>query len=369
MKVPFLDLELQYYSIRESIDNAIAKAIKGFNYIRGKEVTEFEEAFGKALGTTNVVATGNGTDSLFVALRTLGIRAGDEVITPAFSCIPSAETVSLCHAQPVFADIDPNTYTLDPREIEPKITPKTKAVIAVHLFGQMAHIAEIKTLCQNHNLALFEDCAQAHLTEENGKYAGTFGDAGAFSFYPTKNLGAFGDAGCLITGNTDLATKMRRFANHGALEKDDHLTEGTNSRMDTIQAAILLAKLPFLSSWNAKRRTNAAHYNDLLREIDEISTPFVRPGTLHAFHIYAIRARNRNALRAFLRDKGIQTIVHYPAALPNLPAYQRLGHHPRDFPEASRLQDDILSLPVYPELTEQQIGYVCRSIRDFYAHN
>lgn len=367
MRIPYLNLEAEYNAIKDEVDTAMANAMKRFNFIRGPEVTAFEQAFGKTLGVPHVIATGNGTDAIFIALRSLGIGPGDEVITPAFSCIPSAETVTLCGARPVFTDVDPVTFTIDPQQIEAKVTDKTKAVIAVHLFGQAADITAIQTICRKHNLYLVEDCAQAHCTKTNDNFAGTFGDAGAFSFYPTKNLGAYGDAGCIVTHDAALAEKMRRFANHGALTKDDHLFEGTNSRMDTLQAAVLLAKLPHLESWNAKRREIAALYNASLSDIEELTTPLERSGTMHTYHIYAITIKKRNALKAFLAEKGIQTLIHYPASLHCLPAYKHLNHLPSDFPASNSLQHEILSLPVYPELTEEQVRYVCASIKDFYT--
>lgn len=368
MHVPFFDQRLQYVSIKKKVDKELTESLLDFNFIGGRHASSFSAAFNKLLGTNHSILTGNCTDSLFIILRTLGIKPDDEIITPAFSCIPSSETISLCYAKPVFVDIDSKTCTIDATKIEEKITSKTKAIIVVHLYGQAAHISEIKSICEKHKLILIEDCAQAHLTQENGKYAGTFGDAGAFSFYPTKNLGAYGDAGCIVTHNDELAEKMRRFANHGALEKDDHLIEGMNSRMDTIQAAVLLAKLPYLKQWNEQRRANAALYNSVLSEIEEIQTPYVRPDTYHTFHIYAIRAKQRNELKKYLLNKGIQTIIHYPKALHNLPAYQYLHHSPEDFPVANQFQEEQLSLPIYPELTEEQIKYVCKCIKTFYAH-
>jgi dTDP-4-amino-4,6-dideoxygalactose transaminase len=366
MRVPFIDLEAQYESLKDELDKAINDAVKGFNFIRGKEVSEFEAAFGRTMGLPHVVATGNGTDALFIALKVLGIGPGDEVITPAFSCIPSAEVIPLCHATPVFADVHPETYTLDPDQIEHHITPKTKAVIAVHLFGQAAHVEEIRSICDRHNLYLIEDCAQAHGTQVSGRSVGTFGHAAAFSFYPTKNLGAYGDAGCLATTDARLAEKARRIANHGALEKDDHLVEGFNSRMDTLQAAVLLAKLPHLISWNARRRVNANTYRSLLEGLADVKVPFEQPQSLHAFHIYAVRVQNRDVLRAFLQKKGVQTLVHYPYALHNLPAYRHLGYTPDDFPVANRLSQELLSLPIYPEITDEQLRYICMSILDFF---
>jgi dTDP-4-amino-4,6-dideoxygalactose transaminase len=366
MKVPFNNLALQYSTIQQSIDDAIKGTLAEFNFIKGSRVQEFEEGFAGLLKVRHCIATGNGTDALFISLKALGIGPGDEVITPAFSWISSAETISLCGAKPIFADIHRDTYTLDPLAIESRITPQTKAVIAVHLYGQAAHMEAIVKVCKEHNLLLVEDCAQAHLTMDSNQYAGTFGDAAAFSFYPTKNLGAYGDAGCIITNHDHLADRIRRLSNHGALEKDDHLMEGLNSRMDTVQAAILSAKLPHLKGWNSKRSQHASEYSEQLRMVREISVPIVRAGTTHPFHLYVIRAQRRNELKDFLQEKEIQTIIHYPRALHNLPAYQYLQHHPSDFPVSSQLQEEVLSLPVYPELTPGQIAYVCENIKEFY---
>jgi dTDP-4-amino-4,6-dideoxygalactose transaminase len=366
MKIPFINLQLQYESIKKDLDDAVKDALTGFDFCRGKAVYQLEKKFQEVLVVKHCICVGNGTDALFVSLKMLGVGQGDEVIVPAMSWMSSSEVISLCGAMPVFVDIEFSTYTLVFKKLEQAITPKTKAIIVVHLYGQAADLIELKEISKKHNLYLVEDCAQAHLTEENGKCAGTFGDAGAFSFYPTKNLGAYGDAGCIVTNDDQLAEKMRRFTNHGAFIKDDHLIEGMNSRMDTIQAAVLLAKLPSLGKWNEQRIQNAALYNSLLKDVSEVTTPFVRPNTKHTFHIYAIRAKQRDKLKQYLLSVGVDTIIHYPKALPNLPAYNHLNHKPEDFPIASMLQDEILSLPIYPELREDEIRYVCEKIKDFY---
>lgn len=366
MKIPFNNLALQYRAIQQSIDQAIADTLAGSTFIRGNAVQAFEQRFAGVLGAEHCIAVGNGTDALFISLKALGIGAGDEVITPAFSWISSAETISLCGATPVFADVQRETYTLDPSAIESRITPRTKAIVVVHLYGQAASMEAIVKICKKNNLLLIEDCAQAHLTKEGDAYAGTFGEVAAFSFYPTKNLGAYGDAGCIVTSNDLLAERIRRLSNHGALIKDDHAFEGLNSRMDTLQAAILLAKLPELKNWNAKRRAHALAYTGQLEDVSGISVPAIRAGTTHTFHLYVIRAQRRNELKRFLEERGIQTIVHYPSALHNLPAYGHLHHSPSDFPVATQLQDEVLSLPVYPELTSGQIAYVCENIEEFY---
>jgi dTDP-4-amino-4,6-dideoxygalactose transaminase len=366
MNIPFIDLKAQYESIKSDIDIALSSSFSEFRFCRGKQVTAFEDSFAQIIGVKNCIAVGNGTDALFIALKAIGIKPGDEVITPAFSWISTAETISLCGGTPVFADVDPLYYTLDPKFFEDKITQKTKAVLAVHLYGQAAALREIKKICIKHNLKLIEDCAQGHLTSENDQYAGSYGDLACFSFYPTKNLGAYGDAGCILTNNEAVAQYARRFSNHGALEKDDHLIEGTNSRMDTVQAAVLLAKLPHLKKWNEKRIAHASSYSELLKGITDLRLPMVRPGTSHTFHLYVIRTSRRDELKKYLSENGIQTLVHYPSTLPNLPAYKHMNLPVGNFPVSSKLQEEVLSLPIYPELQETQIIYICQKIREFF---
>jgi dTDP-4-amino-4,6-dideoxygalactose transaminase len=366
LTIPFIALDRQTKSI-PGLANSILTALSEFNFVKGKQVAQFESEFADRLThKPQVIATANGTDSLFLCLKALGISAEDEVLTPAFSWISSSETIALCGAKPVFVDVDPIYYTIDPASVISKISTKTRAVICVHLYGQAAPMTELAAICQQHNLFLIEDCAQAHLTLYDGKTTGTFGDASAFSFYPTKNLGAYGDAGCVSTCDTKVADKVRRFANHGALEKDDHLFEGMNSRMDTIQATVLLEKLPLLNAWNDERRQHAHRYDTILESVSEVITPRVRPNTTHVFHLYVIRAKNRDKLRSYLFDNGIQCLVHYPSSLPNSPAYRHLHHRPDDFPVATCLQDEVLSLPIYPELGQDEIGYICEKIKAFY---
>lgn len=367
MQVPFVNLSLQYKSIQHEIDGALQAVFTKSQFIGGDFVRNFEQRFSHALNTKHCIGTGNGTDSLFIILKSLGIGPGDEVITPAFSCIASAEVVSLTGANIVFADVDPNFYTISPADIEKKISPRTKAVIAVHLYGQAAHVTEIKQLCEKHNLFLIEDCAQAHVTQENGKIVGSFGIASAFSFYPTKNLGAYGDAGCILTQNDQLEEKMRRFSNHGVLQRDDHNIEGTNSRLDALQAAVLSVKLNHLPAWNRRKSELAEMYSSQLKNITGLGTPAVREKTVHTFHIYAIRTTQRNELKKFLASKGIETLIHYPTGLPYTQAYQSLQHQPDDFPVTSQLQDEVLSLPLYPELTEKEVTYVTTNILNYFS--
>jgi dTDP-4-amino-4,6-dideoxygalactose transaminase len=366
MIIPFVNLEAEYNAIQNEIDEGIRNVIRSFQFGRGRQVSRFENEFARTLGSKFCIGTGNGTDSLFIILKSLGIGPGDEVITPAWSWISTAETVTLSGARPVFADVDEKTYTVHPDNILKAITPGTRAVIVVHLYGQLADMPSITKICQEHGLFLIEDCAQAHLTEGKGKYAGTFGDAAAFSFYPTKNLGAYGDAGCIITEQPDLEEKMRRFANHGALAKDDHEMEGMNSRMDQLQAAVLLSKLPRLKQRNQARAENARMYSSELRSVKQITTPHVVPGTFHSFHIYALRADDRDELKTFLQEHGIQTLIHYPSSIPNLPPYKKGGLIQENYPVSTMLSQHVLSLPIYPELTQNQISYVCEKIKAFY---
>jgi dTDP-4-amino-4,6-dideoxygalactose transaminase len=366
MQIPFVDLKAQYESIKPSIDAAIAGVISGSAFIGGEYVKAFEAGFAALYGARHVIPCGNGTDSLYIIMKMLGIGEGDEVITASNSWISSSETVTQTGARPVFADVDPEYYSIDETRLESRITPRTKAIIVVHLQGQMCEMDAIQTLCSKHGIHLIEDCAQSHFSAYKGVRAGIRGIAASFSFYPGKNLGAYGDAGCMMTGDDGLAEKCRMYANHGALKKHFHQIEGINSRLDGMQAAILSAKLPHILEWTEQRIANAALYDRYLRGIGGIVPPRVRPGTKHTYHLYVIRALQRDALQLHLKEKGIETVIHYPTPLPFLQAYQYMAQGPGDFPVAAQLQREILSLPMYPELTEEMIVYIADSIREFY---
>ncbi len=368
MKIPFVDLNAQYQAIKKDIDQAIAAVIAETSFIGGHFVKDFERDFAALYGVRNVIGCGNGTDSLYIIMKMLGIKEGDEVITVANSWISSSETITQTGARPVFVDVHPDYYSLDENLLEEKINSRSRAVIAVHLQGQACDIGTIRSICDRHNLYLIEDCAQAHFSEYKGKRVGLHGNAASFSFYPGKNLGAYGDAGCIMTDDAALAEKCRMFANHGALKKPDHRIEGINSRLDAIQAAILSAKLPYILQWTEQRVRNAALYDRYLQDIPQICLPKVRPDSRHTYHLYVIRSGKRDRLMQFLQKEAIETVIHYPVALPNLPAYKYLGHSPADFPVASRLQGEILSLPMYPELTETMISRIADAIRTFYKH-
>jgi len=355
--IPFVDLKAQYQALKPDIDAAIQAVIDESAFIRGRFVTAFETQFAQAYGVKHCISTGNGTDALYIVMKMLGIGPGDEVITTANSWIASSETVTQTGARVVFVDIEPHSFNLDPDKVEAAITPRTKAVIAVHLLGQPAQIDQIKRLCDTHGLYLIEDCAQAHFAEFGGRRVGTFGVAATFSFYPGKNLGAYGDAGAIVTSDDDLADKCRSYARHGASLKDkhDHLMEGINSRMDGLQAAVLSVKLPHVFDWNQKRAMAAAHYGELLRRVPGIiELPQARPDATHIYHVYCIRVKDREAVNARLNAAGIGTSIHYPIPLPFLKAYRYLEHEPSDFPLVWRNHTEILSLPIYPEITLEQ---------------
>lgn len=369
MRVPFVDLHAQYLSIKEEIDSAIQSVINDTAFVGGNYVKQFEENFAEMYGVKHCIGVANGTDAIYIILKMLGIGAGDEVITVANTWISTSETITQTGARPVFVDIDEKYYTIDENLIENKITPKTKAIIPVHLYGQVCNIEKIKELCEKHNLFLIEDCAQAHLSEFNGKLAGTYGIASSFSFYPGKNLGAYGDAGCIITNDDELANKIRMFANHGSIKKHEHEIEGINSRLDGMQAAVLNTKLSHLKNWTDKRIKNAALYTELLSNSNNIVTPFIREDSKHTFHLYVIRTKQRNSLKEYLSRFEIETSIHYPIALPNLEAYKYLNVPKEDYPITNNYQDEILSLPIYPELTGEQIEFVVENIASFFNNS
>lgn len=359
----FVDLYAQYLSIRDEIDEAIASVIKESSFIRGRHVEEFEKHFSELLGIRHCVSCGDGTDAIYIALRALGLKQGDEVITTAHTWIASAETVTQARGRVVFCDTEEVYYCIDPNEIERRVTPRTRGIIAVHLYGQPADMDPILEIANRHGLWVIEDCAQAHLSSYKGRLVGTMGDAATFSFYPGKNLGAMGDAGCLVTNRADIAEFSALFARHGG--KGVHIIEGINSRMDGMQAAILNVKLRHIHGWTRKRQELASRYDAMLTGVPGISIPERRPECKHVFHLYVIRSNRRDDLRMHLQERGIPTVINYPKALPFYPAYAYLGHTPHDFPIAYRHQGEILSIPLYPELTEAEQAGVAGAIREF----
>ena len=364
--ITFVDLKAQYLSIKNEIDAAVNDVINESAFIKGKYVQQFEIEYAEAYGSKHCISCANGTDAIYVSLKCLGIGSGDEVITVANTWISTAEAISQTGARPVFVDIHTDYYTIDVTKIEEKITSKTKAIIPVHLFGQPANMDVILDVCKQYSLLLIEDCAQAHFAEWKGKKVGKFGIAGTFSFYPGKNLGAYGDAGAIITDDDKFALNARKFSNHGAIKKHHHDFEGINSRLDGLQAAILSAKLIHIKDWNKKRFDIALHYNELLDDIEGVTIPQIRHDAMHVFHLYVIRVEKREKLRKFLIKKGISSGIHYPNPLPYLKAYEYLNYKPADFPIAYNYKDKILSLPIYPELDYPKVKYITSAIREFF---
>lgn len=363
-KIKFVDLQAQYNSIRREIDSAVENVLNSSVFINGKNVNEFEMSFRSYLGVNHVIGCANGTDAIEIILQACHIGPGDEVIVPAASWISTAEAVSTLGAIPVFVDIDPLTYTLNPELIEKKISKKAKAVIPVHLYGNPADMVSINLIAQKHNLIVIEDCAQAHGASINGKKVGTFGQASTFSFYPSKNLGAYGDAGAMASDNADIAGTARKIANHGQTEKNKHPMLGRNSRLDELQAAVLNVKLKHLDNWNTQRAAHANHYSELLKN-SSVVVPQVRGNSKHVFHLYVILSEKRDELKKFLSEKNIETAVHYPSALPFLDGYANQKHSEKDFPVAAAFTRKILSLPMYPELKADMIEYVSDCIKKF----
>jgi dTDP-4-amino-4,6-dideoxygalactose transaminase len=366
MKIPFVDLHAQYLSIKPEIDAAMAEVIAQSAYIRGPQVDAFERAWAKTLGVKHCVSCANGTDAIYIAMRGLGIKPGDEVITTAHSWISTTETITQAGGRVVFCDTDNDTFTINTAQIEAKITPRTVGIIPVHLYGQPADMDAIMAVARKHKLWVIEDCAQAHLARYKGKLIGTFGNAATFSFYPGKNLGAYGDAGCTSTDDDRLADWMTTYARHGG--KGEHVMEGINSRMDGLQGAVLNVKLPHLAAWTKSRQRVAARYDELLKGVGDIVAPKVASDRDHVYHLYVIRTGKRDALKKHLAEAGIATVLNYPKALPFYPAYGYLGHTPDDFPVAYENQSRILSLPIFPEMTEEMISYVAQQIAGFFGH-
>ncbi|NIA12357.1 MAG: aminotransferase class I/II-fold pyridoxal phosphate-dependent enzyme [Nitrospiraceae bacterium] len=372
MSVPFLDLKAQHHQIYNEIDDRITDVIANTAFIMGKHVREFEEEFAEIQGAKYCVGVSSGTDALHVALLALGIGAGDRVIVPVNTFIATAEAVSLCGAEPVFVDCD-QYYNLDVEKLsqmlsalshQPSALPK--AVIPVHLYGQPANMDEIMAVADEYGLKVVEDCCQAHLAKYNEKFVGNFGNFGAFSFYPGKNLGAYGEAGALITNDKKLYEKAKMLRQHGETKRYQHQIIGHNYRMEAIQGAVLATKLKYLDEWTEKRRSNASFYNELLKDIKEIQSPNELGDTYCVYHLYVIQAENRDDLRKYLQEKGISTGLHYPLPLHLQEAYGFLGYKEGDFPVAEKAAKRILSLPMYPELTKKQIEYVVNRIKEFY---
>lgn len=364
MKIPLVDLTAQYHRIKPEIDAAIQRVVTSGQFILGPEVEALEREVAAYCGTAHAVGVASGTDGLELTLRACGIGPGDEVVTSALSFFATAEVIALLGATPVFVDVDPGTLTLDTVQVAAKLTPRTKAILPVHLYGHPCDLEALGTIAVRHRLALIEDCAQAIGATDRGRRVGGFGTAGCLSFFPSKNLGAYGDGGMVVTNDQALAESLRRLRVHGSRQRYHHDRLGTNSRLDELQAAVLRAKLPHLEAWNEARRAHAATYRRLITErgLREIRLPEERPGCTPVYHLFVIRSRRRDRYAAALSQQGIGVQVTYPLALPHQPALAFLGHRVGEFPVAEQATAEVLSLPLYPELTEDMIETVIAAL-------
>ncbi len=363
MPVPFLDLKAQYQSIKDEIAAALQDVLDNTAFAGGKFVEQFENEYAEFCDCSYAVGNGSGTEALWLALLALGVGPGDEVITAVNTFIATAEAISYSGATPVFVDIDDKTYNIDPGLIEQAITSKTKAIIPVHLYGQMADMDPIMDIAKANNLYVIEDSSQSHGAEYKGKRAGSIGDIGCFSFYPGKNLGAYGEAGACVTSNQEWATKMTKYRDHGQSKKYYHDYVGWNARMDGFQGAVLNVKLKHLPQWTEMRRTNAETYSSLLQDVNDIILPYEADSNKHVYHIYSIRHTNRDYLLEQLRERGINCALHYPVPLHLQKAYAFLGYNKGAFPVAEKCVDEQLSLPMFPELTREQIEFVAKELK------
>ena len=364
MSVPFIDFKDQYKIIKKEIDVGLQSVFEKADFILGDEAVAFEEEFAKYCEVRYGVGVNSGTDALYLALSALNIGPGDEVIVPTFTFIATALCVSYCGATPVFADIEPDTYNIDPQSFKKAITKKTKAVIPVHIYGQIADMKEIKALCDKHNIKIVEDAAQAHGARYNGKRSGSLGDVACFSFYPTKGLGAFGDAGMIVTDNKEIFEMAQMLRDYGRKGRYEHKIKGHNTRLDTIQAVVLTAKLKYLDEWNQKRAQHAAYYAQLLKGVKGVVIPAVKSDRSHVYQTFAVRLKNRERVMAAMKKKDIGVLIHYPIPLHLQEAYSELGHKKGNFPASESLADEILSLPMFPHMTKNQIETVCQTLKE-----
>ncbi len=367
MNIPMVDLKIQYNKYKEEFDKAVVSVMESTAFIMGPEVSAFEKDFAQYLGSSNALAVASGTDALLIAMLALGIKEGDEVIVPDFTFIATSEAVSRTGATPVFADVEPDTFCIDISDAQSKITSRTKAIVPVHLYGQCADMDKVSSFAKQHNLFVIEDCAQSTGATWKGKKAGTIGDMGCFSFFPSKNLGAYGDGGMIVTENAEAAEKIKALRNHGSFERYYHVLHGFNSRLDSMQAAILRVKLMHLDEWNKMRRDAAGRYAEGLSGTS-FRPPFERPvsESLHVYHQYTVKVPSkRNELQKFLAEKGISSMIYYPVSLHRQEVYRGSGFDQGNFPVSQELEEQVISLPIYPELTKEQTDYVIAALKEF----
>lgn len=366
-RIPLVDLRRQYAPLLADLQAAACQVLSDCDFIGGKAVRMFEAEFAAVLGVAASVGVANATSGLHAVLHALGLGPGDEVIVPVHTAIATAEAVTMAGAQVVFADIEPDTCTLDPDDVARCITPRTRALIPVHLYGHAADLDRLLPLAHAHDLYLVEDCAQAVGAHLHGQALGSFGEAGVYSFFPSKNLGGFGDGGAVIARDPELLKQVRMYSNHGREDKYRHDFEGANSRLDTLQAALLRVNLPHLTAWNAARRVIAEQYRQRLGHLPWLRLPVERPGAEHIHHVYVVHTARREALAAHLHEQGVQTGLHYPIALHRQPAYARLNLEPGSLPVAEEVCASCLSLPMFPDLTPTEVDRVCDAVEAFHG--
>ena len=370
MNVPLLDLRAQFSTIREEVLPHLLDVVESQHFIMGQAVKDLEAAVAEYIGVKHAIACASGTDALLLSLKTLSLEPGDEVITTPFTFFATVGAIHNAGGRPVFVDIDPTTFNLDLTQVESAITSRTRALVPVHLFGQMVRMHELSVLARKHELAVVEDAAQAigarQKVADGWCMAGELGTTGAFSFFPSKNLGGWGDGGMIVTQDAQLAERLRRLRAHGGAKQYHHEEIGTNSRLDTLQAAVLLAKLPRLAEWNNARRAHADCYSSAFGGLEGVTPPTTEPGNEHVFNQYTIRVARRDELRSYLNERGIGSAVYYPQPLHVQPCFEHLGYSKGQFPEAERASAEVLSLPVYPEMTTEQQDEVTNTVREFF---
>ncbi len=368
MKVRFLDINAQYQALKQEINHAVLSVLESGQFILGPEVSSFEKVFADYAGSSYAVGVASGTDALELSLSALDIKGGDEVITTPFTYVATTEAIHHAGAKIVFSEIEEDTYNLDPKKMEDKITSKTKAILPVHLFGQSCNMTALSKIAKKYNLKIIEDAAQAVGASWDAYSIGHFSSLACYSFYPTKNLGACGDAGIITTNDKNLYEKILKLRYHGRspTKNYEYIMRGRNSRLDSLQAAILQVKLKYLTQWNKSRREKAKKYDKLLKDLSYVKTPYVDRETYHVYHAYSMRAEKRDQLKEFLENKNIDTAIYYPLPLHLQPLYQNLGYEKGDFPISEKVSQEVLALPMYPELEDEHIEYVSSTIKAFY---
>lgn len=364
MNVPFIDFSEQYQTVKDEVQTGMNSVFERGAFILGQEVKDFEEEFAQFCDVKYGVGVNSGTDALYLALSALNVTVGDEVIIPSFTFIATALCISYTGAKPIFVDVEDQTYNIDPQKLKEVITDKTKVIMPVHLYGQAANMDEINAIAKERGIAVVEDACQSHGASYNGKKVGSLGDISCFSFYPTKALGAFGDGGIVVTNSEEISQKIQMLRDYGRKDRYAHQIKGYNSRLDTVQAVVLSAKLKHLDQWNKMRADNAAIYCDLLKDVEGVVLPTVKEGQTHVFQTFAVRVDQRDVVLEKMKEKGIGVLIHYPIPVHLQEAYADLGYGKGDYPVSEKLSDSVLSLPMFPHMKKEQVEYVAHSLKE-----